>query len=345
MCARAVCARAVASTGQNQNIPPSAPEGSPQRQRRGEQKNPGTATSAADSVRIRRMLNRLKTFDVGLWLLPLLLLWVLLAAQPLGAKTAEKSSNESSGWNAGVSLSFGNQPTITSQLRLPGQYEDEETGLHYNFRRYYEPETRRYITSDPIGVEGGINLYQYAGSDPVNLADPTGEVAPAVKLVFDVGSLYGRCYASCKLSGAVFNKLTGACEEPPWADCAKECLNPFNWGGRKAGKRGVRAPKGGVNATSMSDILLPNGRPIGYVSKGAGPRIRTVTSNQFGQLQSQLMDGATPVATPSRYTGTWYQRADGTVFGIRTSTGSGTTIDVIKSNNPSLPPGLKVHQQ
>ncbi|GHT89316.1 hypothetical protein AGMMS49960_21680 [Betaproteobacteria bacterium] len=216
------------------------------------------------------MLNRLKTFDVSFWLLPLLLIWALLATQPLGAKTAEKSSNESSGWNAGVALSFGNQPTITSQLRLPGQYEDEETGLHYNFRRYYEPETGRYITSDPIGVEGRINLYQYAGSDPVNLADPTGEVA-FIPFMIAAGEMYARCYAPCMIVGTTINYATGACEEPPWKDCAKECLNPFNWGGRKAGKRGVRAAKGGTNAAttagkSVDDIL--SGTTPGRATKG-----------------------------------------------------------------------------
>ncbi|WP_345817682.1 filamentous hemagglutinin N-terminal domain-containing protein (plasmid) [Paraburkholderia sp. PREW-6R] len=105
------------------------------------------------------------------------------------------------------------------------------------------------------------------------------------------------------------------------------------------------AVAGTTNSGSTSDILVPNGQPVGYVNPGAGPGIRTVTPEQFGQLQSQLLDGATPVTTPSGYAGTWYQRADGTVFGIRTSAGSGTTIDVIKSNNSSLPPGFKVHQK
>jgi RHS repeat-associated protein len=52
-------------------------------------------------------------------------------------------------------------PTITSNLRLPGQIEDAETGLHYNYRRYYDPSTGRYITQDPIGLAGGINRYIY----------------------------------------------------------------------------------------------------------------------------------------------------------------------------------------
>jgi RHS repeat-associated protein len=46
-------------------------------------------------------------------------------------------------------------------IGLPGQYYDPETGLHYNYFRYYNPQTGRYITPDPIGLEGGINLFAY----------------------------------------------------------------------------------------------------------------------------------------------------------------------------------------
>lgn len=58
--------------------------------------------------------------------------------------------------------------------RLPGQYYDAETGLHYNWHRYYDPATGRYLTPDPIGLEGGINLYSYALQNPVNYIDPFG---------------------------------------------------------------------------------------------------------------------------------------------------------------------------
>jgi RHS repeat-associated protein len=59
-------------------------------------------------------------------------------------------------------------------LRLPGQYEDEETGLHYNHHRYYDPLIGRYLSPDPLGLLAGPNPYAYAGNDPMNFIDPTG---------------------------------------------------------------------------------------------------------------------------------------------------------------------------
>ena len=47
-------------------------------------------------------------------------------------------------------------------FRLQNQYYDEETGLHYNLMRYYEPEVGRFVNQDPIGLWGGDNLYQFA---------------------------------------------------------------------------------------------------------------------------------------------------------------------------------------
>ncbi|WP_437972187.1 RHS repeat-associated core domain-containing protein [Sorangium sp. So ce260] len=58
-------------------------------------------------------------------------------------------------------------------FRYPGQIEDEETGLHYNRYRYYDPETGTYISPDPTGLEGGYNLYAY-GPNPIAWIDPMG---------------------------------------------------------------------------------------------------------------------------------------------------------------------------
>lgn len=66
------------------------------------------------------------------------------------------------------------RPTIVSNLRLPGQYQDEETGLHYNWNRYYDPSVGRYITPDPLGIVAGVNFYAYANGTPTGLIDPSG---------------------------------------------------------------------------------------------------------------------------------------------------------------------------
>ena len=62
---------------------------------------------------------------------------------------------------------------VEQNLRFQGQYFDDETGLHYNTFRYYDPEVGRFVTQDPIGLDGGNNLYRYVPS-PTGWIDPWG---------------------------------------------------------------------------------------------------------------------------------------------------------------------------
>jgi len=61
----------------------------------------------------------------------------------------------------GNTLSEENPHQLHQPIRMQGQQYDEESGLHYNQHRYYDPTIGRYITQDPIGLFGGINFYRY----------------------------------------------------------------------------------------------------------------------------------------------------------------------------------------
>nr|WP_269465326.1 RHS repeat domain-containing protein [Desulfomicrobium orale] len=69
---------------------------------------------------------------------------------------------------------ISNDSTVTNNLRFPGQYYDEETGMHYNWNRYYDPESGRYSQTDPIGLLGGLHLYTYVTNKPSSRIDPQG---------------------------------------------------------------------------------------------------------------------------------------------------------------------------
>ena len=63
-------------------------------------------------------------------------------------------------------------------LRFPGQYSLNESGLYYNYARDYDPQAGRYLESDPFGLEGGVNPYNYAQNNPIMSTDPLGLFDP-----------------------------------------------------------------------------------------------------------------------------------------------------------------------
>jgi RHS repeat-associated protein len=119
-----------------------------------------------------------------------------------------------------------------NNLRFPGQYYDEETGLHYNYFRDYSSVTGRYIQTDPIGLEGGLNVYVYVRNAPLENIDVKGlqssdprlpcvnpkKCSPFAPDQFYCAKAMGNCKESC-LSCCALLQLRGYAQGP----CNVEC--------------------------------------------------------------------------------------------------------------------------
>ncbi len=89
------------------------------------------------------------------------------------------------GTNAGKQITWRNRSdafgiadlsgSAVVRLRFPGQLSLGVAGLNYNYYRDYDPKVGRYVESDPIGLDGGVNTYGYVEQNPLRYVDPTGE--------------------------------------------------------------------------------------------------------------------------------------------------------------------------
>ena len=95
---------------------------------------------------------------------------------------------------------------------------------------------------------------------------------------------------------------------------------------------------------TTAEVLAPGGNLVGYRDPRAGPNVRTVTAAEFENIRVDLMGGARQIEPTGRYDGVWYRREDKSEFGLRIGE-HGLTLEVIRSEHPLLPKGLKVHQQ
>ena len=184
---------------------------------------------------------------------------------------------------------------MVNNFRLPGQYFDEETGLQYNYFRDYHPGIGRYVEPDPIGLEGGINLYAYCFNDPVNLVDPSGQFGvPGIVIGAASGALagFGAGMQSGKLWAGIVGGTAGGIiggaigfAFPPASSVVGGMI-----GGAVAGASGGAV--GGMVGKRLSDPDASNKEMFIATAKGAG--IGLLTGGTAGGLGTAALGvGAT----------------------------------------------------
>ncbi len=157
----------------------------------------------------------------------------------------------------------GDGTTVTLNVRYPGQYYDSETGLHYNYFRYYDPKIGRYITADPIGLRAGPNVYTYASNNPIIYIDPFGLYCLTPQQIEALAAMMGGA-----AGGAVSGMMEGA-----------------KWGGIPgAVAMGIAGSVRGAGVAMMTTIAT---QQAGMVA-GAGSNAATANSGAGGKARAGL---------------------------------------------------------
>ncbi len=152
--------------------------------------------------------------------------------------------------------------SATVNLRYAGQYYDSETGLHYNWHRYYDPRTGRYLTSDLVGLAGGLNTYSYVFNNPLRYTDPKGLFLGS-GLGRVLGRLLGRTPEEAAYGGKILDVGVGAV-----ASDVPNCIGGVDVGIPRDLLRGA----GGAQAIGLSTATT-------YGLYGAGATIGSATAS------------------------------------------------------------------
>jgi RHS repeat-associated protein len=129
---------------------------------------------------------------------------------------------------------FGQQQTLpgttsantTNRLKYTGRELDDDSGLYYYRARWYDPSTGRFISEDPIGFQGGINLYAYVGNNPLNANDPSGNQSVGI-----TGMLVGAAVGAVASAGVQLYQNGG--------DTSKINMSNVGWSAATGGVAGI----------------------------------------------------------------------------------------------------------
>ncbi|WP_198086381.1 RHS repeat-associated core domain-containing protein [Variovorax sp. E3] len=201
---------------------------------------------------------------------------------------------------------------VKFNLRYPGQYADEESGLFYNGFRTYDPRVGRYTQSDPIGLDGGWNRFSYVDANPMSFVDPEGlaggppRSTPRVPLpgggAVSNGLLSGIAEAmrgsQAGAAGAGARALAGAGSgrgtiNPPLPDSAYVCRGGLCTADRFAGGSGVTIDSAGKMC--RASVNSAAGKSVQELSTGIpNPKMGVTTVGDVRRLGGDVVPDPTP---------------------------------------------------
>ena len=123
--------------------------------------------------------------------------------------------------------SFGNMTqagTITQPFTYTAREFDTETGMYFYRARYYDSKVGRFVTKDPIGFKGGINVYAYVGNNPIKYRDPSGHMGCSQSNNTNAKGYEVGNFCAAQIKGRIKNPDSCISDKMIFEDCTICCV-------------------------------------------------------------------------------------------------------------------------